>query len=215
MEKIDPFKPEWDDAEWDIYIGNLDILCRKYGLRKQDLSKKAAIFNAFRTDIKRPAGDTIEKIAKTFGTTTEWLLTRNEKTISVGEPAPEYLPHGGYVPDPERVIGASRGSAQWKAFELLSKIYASADQELIDAIFQNLKAFSEAAQRKRENIELKQTVEDLSARLNEVVAQLNQKGLVQLGERRRGGDRREAIDPNRPADKERRDGQDRRKAAPD
>jgi transcriptional regulator with XRE-family HTH domain len=140
---------------------------------------------------------------------------RQHDNITISEPAQNYDPHGGYNPDFEKSSGIQRGSPMWRAFELLSKIYASEDPGLIGAIYSNLKTFAETVEQRRENAGLKRTVGELSARLDQVVEQLNQKGIVHFREKRNGADRRQVADPDWPDGEERRSGQDRRKAAPD
>lgn len=132
------------------------------------------------------------------------------KSKNIAEPEKQYDLHGGYTPDPEKALGVERGTQQWKAFELLSRIYASADQQLIGAIFSNLKSFAEAAEQKRENVDLKRKVDELESKIDEVMGQLNQKGIIQLRERRSGADRRQAVDDNFTGE-ERRSGLERRK----
>ena len=211
MKKIDPFKPVWNKEDWDIYINNLEMLCVKHDILKKELSKMAGVVNAFRTDPQRPSPDTIEKISKAFDLESDWLFLHHEiLTPEVKQPEPAYDPHGGYKPDPEKSLGVERGTQQWKAFELLSKIYASQDQQLIGAIFSNLQSFAEAAEQKRENVELKRKVDELDLKLNEVMGQLNQKGIIRLRDRRSGEDRRRVAGGN-PTGEERRVGGDRRK----
>jgi hypothetical protein len=211
MKKIDPFKSAWSRDDWDIYINNLELLCVRNNILKRDFNKRVGVVNAFRTDPQRPSADTIEKIGKEFDVETDWLFSHHDiLTPEVKQPEPAYDPHGGYKPDPEKALGVERGTQQWKAFELLSKIYASADQQLIDAIFSNLKSFASAAEQKRENVELKRKVDGLEAKLNEVMGQLNQKGIIRLRERRSGADRRRAA-CECPTAIERRAGGDRRK----
>jgi hypothetical protein len=211
MKKIDPFKTVWGREDWDIYINNLELLCVKHKIMKKEFSKRAGVVNAFRTDPQRPSPDTIEKISKEFDLETDWLFLYHEiLTPEVKQPEPAYDPHGGYKPDPEKALGVERGTQQWKAFELLSKIYASADQQLIGAIFSNLKSFADAAEQQRENVALKQKVDELDLKLNEAMGQLNQKGIIRLRERRSGADRRRAA-CECPTAIERRAGGDRRK----
>jgi transcriptional regulator with XRE-family HTH domain len=144
-------------------------------------------------------------------------IIRSQRDAGLGklaDPSPAYDLHGGYTPDAEAALGVERGSEQWRAFAMLSQIYASEDQALIRAIYSNLCAFAESAERKRENAELKRDVEALQARLNEVVVQLDQKGIVCLNDRRSGVERRVDLDPHAPDGHDRRSGHDRRKAAP-
>ena len=211
MKKIDPFKTSWSKEDWDIYINNLDMLCVKHNILKKEFSKRVGVVNAFRTDPQRPSPDTIGKISKEFDLESDWLFSYHEiLPPEVKQPEPTYDKHGGYKPDPEKTLGVERGTQQWKAFELLSKIYASQDQQLIGAIFSNLKSFSEAAEQKRENVELKRKVDELDLKLNEVMGQLNQKGIIRLRDRRSGADRRRVAGENLSGE-ERRVGGDRRK----
>lgn len=148
MKKIDPFKLSWDEDDWNIYINNLELLCVKNNILKREFSKRAGVVNAFRTDPQRPSPDTIDKISKEFGVETDWLFSYHDIfTPEVNQPDPAYDKHGGYKPDPEKSLGVERGTQQWKAFELLSKIYASKDQQLIEATFRNLKTFSDLVER--------------------------------------------------------------------
>jgi hypothetical protein len=136
--------------------------------------------------------------------------SRNGQMKTIADPEKPYDRHGGYKPDPEKALGVERGTQQWRAFELLSKIYASEDQQLIGAIFSNLKSFSDAAEQKRENVELKRKVDELDVRLNEMAGQLNQKGIIRFIERRSGADRRQSAG-ERLIGQERRTGRDRRR----
>jgi hypothetical protein len=136
--------------------------------------------------------------------------SRNGEAKNIADPEKPYDQHGGYKPDPEKALGIERGTQQWKAFEMLSKIYASADQQLIGAIFSNLKSFADAADQKRENVELKRKVDELDVRLNEMAGQLNQKGIIRFIERRSGADRRRAS-CKCPTAIERRTGRERRR----
>jgi transcriptional regulator with XRE-family HTH domain len=151
-----------------------------------------------------PISDGHLKLAEIF------RMEVDSKAGKIAEPEKQYDQHGGYKPDPEKALGVERGTQQWKAFELLSKIYASADQQLIGAIFSNLKSFADAADQKRENVELKRKVDELDVRLNEMAGQLNQKGIIRFIERRSGADRRRAS-CKCTTDIERRSGGDRRK----
>ena len=131
-------------------------------------------------------------------------------TAGVSEPELDYDHHGGYKPDPEKALGVERGTQQWKAFELLSKIYASQDQQLIGAICSNLKSFADAAEQKRENVELKRKVEGLESKIDDLMIQLNHKGIIRLQERRSGTDRRQVAGESNTGE-ERRTGGERRK----
>ncbi len=204
MKKIDPFKTVWSKEDWDIYINNLEMLCVKHNILKKEFSKRAGVVNAFRTDPQRPSPDTIRKISKEFDLEADWLFSYHEiLTPEVKQIELAYDAHGGYKPDPEKVLGVARGTPHWMAFDFLSKIYASADQELIGAIFSNLKSLADAAEQKRSNMELKRKNESLES-------QLNRKGIIRMRERRSGADRRRAA-CECPTDIERRSGGDRRK----
>ena len=225
MKKIDPYKTVWNKEDWDIYINNLELLCVKHDILKKEFSKRAGVVNAFRTDPQRPSPDTILKISKEFDLESDWLFSYHEiLTPEVKQPEPAYTPHGGYKPDQEdatRFVASAipdvappnvveHCTQRGRAFDLLAKIYESADQQLIGAIFSNLKSFADAAEQKRENVELKRKVDELDLKLNEVMGQLNQKGIIRLRDRRSGADRRRVADEN-PAGEERRAGGDRRK----
>lgn len=206
-------KNVWSDDEWNIFRNNLELLCKQHGMSKGEFNKKIGRWNVFRNVKTRPQIETIDAICKLFDVDYEWLsLPRLGAVIS--EPVNQYKPGGGYVPNAEASLGIVKGSEQWRAFAMLSKIYASEDQALIQAIYSNLCAFAESAERKRENAELKRDVEALQARLTEVVVQLDKKGIVHLDDRRSGSDRRVEPEPHGPDGKERRSGHDRRKAAP-
>ncbi len=143
MKKIDPHKPTWDNNDWIIYLNNLDLLCENNNLLKKELSKKAGVVNAFRTDAGRPSQETMKNIATAFNVDVDWLLTHHDRlTANVNEPAPSYAPHGGCAPDAQASLGIAKGSEQWRAFAMLSQIYASEDQALIRAIYSNLCAFA-------------------------------------------------------------------------
>ena len=175
--------------------------------------KGASIVNQMESGSRSITERTIKEICNQFHVSKEWLWngTGDIFTLSVSEPEPAYDLHGGYKPDPEKALGVERGTQQWKAFELLSKIYASADQQLIGAIFSNLKSFADAAEQKRENVELKRKVESLELKIDNLVVQLNQKGIIRLHERRSGVDRRQVYGRS-PDGIEHRSGADRRRA---
>lgn len=111
---------------------------------------------------------------------------------TVFEPEPAHNPHSGYKTNSEKALGDEHGGHRGRAFDLLAKIYESQDQQLIGAIFSNLKSFAESAEQKRENVELKRKVDELDVRLNEMEGLLNQKGIIKHPERRSGTDRRHA-----------------------
>ena len=110
----------------------------------------------------------------------------------------------------EKTPDTERGTQRGRAFDLLAKIYESADQQLIGAIFSNLKSFAEAAEQKRENVKLNLKLEGLESKIDDLEAQLNQKGIIRLRDRRSGADRRRVAGENH-AGEERRAGGDRRK----
>jgi transcriptional regulator with XRE-family HTH domain len=175
--------------------------------------KSASIVHMMESGMRQITDRTIKSIHDEFHVSEAWLRTGEGNVFLpsvVADPEKQYDQHGGYRPDPEKALGIERGTQQWKAFEMLSKIYASADQQMIGAIFSNLKSFSDAADQKRENVELKRKVDELEVKLNEVMGQLNQKGIIRLRERRSGADRRRAS-CECPTAIERRSGGDRRK----
>lgn len=134
----------------------------------------------------------------------EIISAELKKTIDhVQDPEKDYDPHGGYKPDPEKALGIVRGTPHWMAFDFLSKIYASQDQQLIGAVFSDLKSLAEAAEQKRENAELKR-------KLAETLGQLNQPGIIRMQDRRSGADRRQVAGES-PTEQERRTGGERRK----
>lgn len=167
--------------------------------------KGASIVNQMESGSRSITERTIKEICNQFRVAKDWMHNGigDIFTLSVADPELDYDPHGGYKPDPEKSLGVERGTQQWKAFALLSKIYASEDQELIGAIFSNLKSLADAAEQKRSNMELKRKNESLEN-------QLNRKGIIRMRERRSGADRRRAA-CECPTDIERRSGGDRRK----
>lgn len=175
--------------------------------------KSASIVHMMESGARQITDRTIKSIHDEFHVSETWLRNGDGNVFLpsvVAEPELDYAPHGGYKPDPEKSLGVERGTQQWKAFELLSKIYASADQQLIGAIFSNLKSFADAAEQKRENVELKRKVDEFEVKLNEVMGQLNQKGIIRLQDRRSGSDRRQIVGAS-PTEEERRVGGERRK----
>jgi transcriptional regulator with XRE-family HTH domain len=175
--------------------------------------KSASIVHMMESGMRQITDRTIKSIHDEFHVSEAWLRTGEGNVFLpsvVADPEKQYDQHGGYKPDPEKALGIERGTQQWKAFEMLSKIYASADQQLIGAIFSNLKSFADAADQKRENVELKRKVDELDVRLNEMAGQLNQKGIIRFIERRSGADRRRAS-CKCPTEIERRTGRDRRR----
>lgn len=148
MKKINPFKAVWDQDDWFIYINNLELLCEDAGILKREFNKRVDMVNAFRKDAHKPSQETFDKIAAAFGKDVDWLFTYHDKlTPEVKQPEKDYDPHGGYKPDPEKALGVMRGTPQWLAFDYLSKIYDSKDQELIEAAYRNLKTFADLVER--------------------------------------------------------------------
>jgi hypothetical protein len=71
-------KKVWDQSDWDIYFNNLEILCRRFELKKYEFNSKIGVNNAFRKDSGRPSDGTILKICKNFDVTEEWLSTLHD-----------------------------------------------------------------------------------------------------------------------------------------
>jgi transcriptional regulator with XRE-family HTH domain len=96
-----------------------------------------------------PISDGHLKLAEIFS------QKKAEATAAVVDPSRHYDLHGGYRPDPERFIGAQRGTPQWRAFELLGRIYATKDETLITAAVVNLTALVEIAEKQNKEKEKK------------------------------------------------------------
>lgn len=128
--------------------------------------------------IKKLRGDlSVESFARELGInlTTYYRYERGDTPISDGhlklaeivsraksgaagaviDPHRDYDLHGGYKADPERFIGAKRGTPQWKAFELLGRIYATENEALITAAIVNLTALVQIAEKQKEDNEKK------------------------------------------------------------
>lgn len=73
---------------------------------------------------------------------------KSEANNAVEDSSCEYDLHGGYTPDPERFLGVRKNTPQWRAFELLGRIYATKDEALITAAVVNLTALLKIAEKK-------------------------------------------------------------------
>lgn len=124
------------------------------------------------------------------------VSAENKAINDLREGDESYKLHSGYKPNAEKSLGVERGSQQWRAFEMLSKIYASADEMLINAIYSNLRAFSAA-------VENRSRIDHLESELAGL------KAIVQ--EHTRASTDRRQIAGVSPTGIERRSGEDRRK----
>lgn len=152
---------------------------------------------------------TLEKIAISWATeeniNLDWLIHGRgdphdeNKQLNVRQSNPNYDPHGGWQPpNIEKIAGFPADHEIWRAYKLLHEIYESGEDVFIRAIFSNLVAFYNATQQQKEIAENKK-------RLSKV------EKVVKLFNRKPESERRKIINPDFPAEKERRRGKDRRK----
>jgi transcriptional regulator with XRE-family HTH domain len=206
--KIDPLKPIWSAADWHIYINNLELLCSDNSLKKKDFSKRIGVVNAFRTSAGRPSAETIKKISEIFDVTTDWLMTYHDKlNYNIKQEGTNYDPHGGWKPRSiEQLVGLPDGHGMGRAVEMLARIYASRNENVIRAIFANLRVFCERVDQDDEIANLKREM----AELRDLVKN-HAKAHAYYGEDRRSGVDRRQTDGIGPGGIERRSGLDRRK----
>lgn len=137
MENI--FKKDiWSQAEWDIYINNINILRNRDGLEKKDFNKKIGVANAFRRDLNKPGRGTMLSICKEYEIDEVWLSTKHDKYESVKELDEDYNLHGGFKPRPEML---SRDHQMLgKAFDILRSrsVYRNALMANIEAFYNAL-----------------------------------------------------------------------------
>jgi len=97
-------KKKWCKQEWDIYINNLDLLCSRGGLKKNEFSKKIGVINAFRRDCNRPDIKTVALICEKFNIPQEWLespnntnydIVRKEDGLNEDDTKSDWDRHGG------------------------------------------------------------------------------------------------------------------------
>lgn len=81
---------------------------------------------------------------------------KSDACSAVLDTSHEYDLQGGYKPDPEKFLGARRGTPQWKAFELLGRIYSTKNDALITAAVVNLTALLEIAEKQSSKVEEKE-----------------------------------------------------------
>jgi len=144
-------KMTWAPQDWAIYRSNLDILRHKYGLAKWELSEKIGVKNAYRGAKTRPSPKTITRICHEFGVSSEWLATNHldeimdDSALSVSEKENQFDLAGGWHPqNVEKLTGFPAGHEMWQAYRLLSKIYESADQGIIESLYKVLEVFSQS-----------------------------------------------------------------------
>jgi len=72
----------WDDEDRRFYFNKLDILRKKYGLKKAELSKRIGVSNAYRKDCKRVSAGTLNSICLIFNVSPEWFSLHDVKRTS-------------------------------------------------------------------------------------------------------------------------------------
>jgi len=96
-------KTVWNDSDWKIYLNNLELLLKKYGMKKKEFNRRIGVQNAFRSDVKTlPSRGTVLTICKEFNINEEWLSTPHTHPTTVREPDKMYEDHGGWKP---RLLG--------------------------------------------------------------------------------------------------------------
>lgn len=140
-------KEIWNDQEWNIYIGNLEILRKRNELKKQEFSHIIGVRNAFRRDIGKPSQGTILKICIKFNVTENWLGSPNKFQDTIQNYGVKENQIQFDLSKNKR-IDEIDGHEFWRAHELLNKIYKSGNQAYIKAIFSSLVAFTEAIEKK-------------------------------------------------------------------
>jgi transcriptional regulator with XRE-family HTH domain len=169
---------------------------------------------------KSPSESLIKLVVLNYRVSKSWLADGTGEMFppngsSPGSAAAEggYALHGGDAPDFEAAPGVKRGSPGWKAFEMLGRIYASADPALIASATAALQALSEAAECSKRADEAEGRAALLQERVREMAieARERQKIITALGGDRRGEtDRRQNEGTNWPVGEEHRAGTDRR-----
>jgi hypothetical protein len=177
----------WTDKEWGIFFANLDLLRRRKGLLKGELSVLLEVTNAYRRKGQKKAGrQLVLSACQKFNVTEDWLgVEHTGESKAISEPEPEYALHGGYEPDPEKSSGFSADSSEWRAMGKLHDLLSGGNGVFKRAIIANLDAFSTAKDIQSKNEELAGQVKalrnentTLAARLDTLEQQLAQKGLV-------------------------------------
>ena len=131
-------KSSWSNRDWTIYYSNLDILCRLYNLKKNELAEKIGVANAYRSGNKRVSEKTIAKICEVFDVDRTWLSTPH----GIAENESQFDLHGGWKGRTiEELTGIPSGRGMGKAVEMIAEIYQSNNVELIDITFRTLEIF--------------------------------------------------------------------------
>ena len=63
----------WDEADWEVFFHNLDILRSRSGLKKKEFSDKVGVKNIYRKDINRPDRRTLLEICRIFNVALDWF----------------------------------------------------------------------------------------------------------------------------------------------
>jgi hypothetical protein len=125
---------EWSPREWIIFDSNINILINRNRLKKREFNDIVGVKNFFRRDRKRVSRRVINKICKEFDVNEDWLETDH---IIERDPGFQIRENNSKFIENTEVQKISR------AFTLLSKIYESGDNRVIDAVFTVIKVFAD------------------------------------------------------------------------